>query len=564
MDVPLRRPSFFTAGLAAAGVTAVSLVAVVGLTRGGGSSKAFTTVPAGTTIGGLPAAGLDRSGLTALLRNAVARQPPRVTVRMGRRSAVLGAADLGVTLDVTATVDRALSSRGSGRDVKAGRERDITPVLVVSDPTFSRTVTRLQRLAEVPHSDGDLRFDHGVLQAVPPTAGQASDAATIRRALLAGSGRLSSPSVIAVGTTASPPDVDLSVLQPVLTQARALLAKPPTLTAGPRRMLLTPSLLGPQLTVTATGVGRGHGLGLALRASGRASLVSRASRALATPATEPRLSAPAAQPVLREQGSVSWRPRRAPVSLLAGGRPGQQVTPDAVLRALTAVVGTGASGEVSIPTRATAPTSSDAAARTVNAVLGTFTTPFRCCQPRVRNITLMARTVDGTLIGPGQTFSLNRIVGRRTREKGYVEAPFILDGELSTDVGGGVSQFATTTLNAAYFAGLRIDRHKAHSFYISRYPPGREATVNYPTIDLQWTNTSGAPILVRATTLGTSLTVTLYGRDDGRTVRSTSGPRRPVPGRDFRITVTRVVTVPGRGTTRDSMTTTYNKPPKGE
>ena len=177
---------------------------------------------------------------------------------------------------------------------------------------------------------------------------------------------------------------------------------------------------------------------------------------------------------------------------------------------------------------------------------------------------MIARTVDGTLIAPGQSFSLNDVVGKRTKAKGYVEAPFILDGELSTDVGGGVSQFATTTFNAAFFAGLRLDRHQAHSFYISRYPPGREATVNYPSIDLQWTNTTSAPVLVRANTTATSLTVAIYGRGDGRIVQALSGPRQPVPGRNFRISVSRILTVPGLAPARETFTTTYNKPPMGE
>jgi vancomycin resistance protein YoaR len=252
------------------------------------------------------------------------------------------------------------------------------------------------------------------------------------------------------------------------------------------------------------------------------------------------------------------------VRVLAPGRAGQQVSPAAVNRALTASLQLPVTEPVRVMADVLPPASSETAARSVNALLGTFTTPFSCCPPRVTNIRLIARTVDGTLIGPGQSFSLNGVVGRRTKAKGYVEAPFILDGELSSDVGGGVSQFATTTLNAAFFAGLRLDRHQAHSFYISRYPAGREATVNYPSIDLRWTNTTSAPVLVRASTTANSLTVALYGAADGRTVQAIAGPRRPVPGRDFRIVVERIVTLPGRAAQRESFTTTYNKPPRGE
>ncbi len=109
---------------------------------------------------------------------------------------------------------------------------------------------------------------------------------------------------------------------------------------------------------------------------------------------------------------------------------------------------------------------------------------------------------------------------------------------------------------------MQLDRFQPHSFYISRYPAGREATVNFPGIDLKWTNNTGAAVLVRTATTGTSLTVSLYGSDDGRTVTAITGSRTPVRGRDFRITITRKVAVPGKPVRQESFRTTYNKPPE--
>ncbi len=163
-------------------------------------------------------------------------------------------------------------------------------------------------------------------------------------------------------------------------------------------------------------------------------------------------------------------------------------------------------------------------------LIGTFATHFECCQPRVTNIQRIARAVDGTLIAPGGEFSLNRVAGRRTRAKGYLPAPFIADGEIVPSVGGGVSQFSTTVYNAAYFAGLRLDRHQPHSFYIERYPPGREATLDFPSIDLTWTNDTDAPVLVRASSTSSSVSVSLYGDNGGRQVSARSTPRQSVPG----------------------------------
>jgi vancomycin resistance protein YoaR len=166
------------------------------------------------------------------------------------------------------------------------------------------------------------------------------------------------------------------------------------------------------------------------------------------------------------------------------------------------------------------------------------------------------------VVQPGEQLSLNGLVGPRTRAKGYVEAPFISGGMLSTDVGGGVSQFATTMFNAAFFAGVQLDDFRAHSFYISRYPPGREATINYPSIDLAWTNDTDTPLLVRTVTTGTSVTVALYGRDDGRTVTGTTEMAEAGSGSSFTARVRRSIEIPGSGPRVETFTTRYNRAPQ--
>ncbi len=156
-------------------------------------------------------------------------------------------------------------------------------------------------------------------------------------------------------------------------------------------------------------------------------------------------------------------------------------------------------------------------------LIGTFTTHHQCCQPRVRNIHLIADMVRGAVIRPDETFSVNRHVGRRTRGKGFVEDAVIIKGELQDAIGGGVSQFATTTYNAAFFAGLPIVDSKAHSLYISRYPMGREATLNYGGIDLKFRNDTDHGVLVHTSYTGTSITVSLYGNNGGRIVNAQLG-----------------------------------------
>lgn len=193
------------------------------------------------------------------------------------------------------------------------------------------------------------------------------------------------------------------------------------------------------------------------------------------------------------------------------------------------------------------------------------------------NIRVVAAEVDGAVVLPGETFSLNTFTGPRGTAQGYVPAAVISGGELSTAVGGGISQFATTMFNAVFFAGLEDVFHKPHSFYISRYPAGREATVYEGAIDLQWRNDSDTGVYIDTRWTPSTLTVTFYGtkRYDIESVSSERrNPRQPavidkvddgnctrqsgVPG--FDITVTRIFKDPATGAEvkRESFETRYN------
>ncbi len=142
--------------------------------------------------------------------------------------------------------------------------------------------------------------------------------------------------------------------------------------------------------------------------------------------------------------------------------------------------------------------------------IASFTTNHACCQSRVQNIQRMADIVRGALIEPGELFSLNDHVGQRTIANGFTEAGVIYFGEFTEDVGGGVSQFATTLFNAAFFGALDYGEYQSHSIYISRYPYGREATVSYPAPDLQIRNDSPYGVVVWPTYTDSSITVTLW------------------------------------------------------
>lgn len=142
--------------------------------------------------------------------------------------------------------------------------------------------------------------------------------------------------------------------------------------------------------------------------------------------------------------------------------------------------------------------------------VSSFTTPHSCCESRVTNIQRMADIVRGYYLLPGEALSLNDYVGPRTTEKGFVAAGAIRAGRLTPEIGGGVSQFATTIFNAAYFAGLDFIEYRAHSLYFSRYPFGREATISSPAPDLVFENTTEYPILIWTSYTPTSITVSMY------------------------------------------------------
>ncbi|MFH1331073.1 MAG: VanW family protein [Actinomycetota bacterium] len=168
-------------------------------------------------------------------------------------------------------------------------------------------------------------------------------------------------------------------------------------------------------------------------------------------------------------------------------------------------------------------TTADIEALGIQGLIGEFTTPHNCCEPRVTNIHLIADATDGALVLPGETFSLNAHVGQRTREKGYVPAPAIIMGELECcdnpiNIGGGTSQWTTTLYNAAFFAGLEDVAHTPHSLWISRYPEGREATLGWTRPDLQFRNNTGHAIIIRAAYTDTSVTAKIYGDNGGITV----------------------------------------------
>jgi vancomycin resistance protein YoaR len=144
---------------------------------------------------------------------------------------------------------------------------------------------------------------------------------------------------------------------------------------------------------------------------------------------------------------------------------------------------------------------------------------------RIHNVQLMADYIDGTIIRPGATFSFNETVGPRTVERGFREGQMIVGSLLLPSIGGGVCQTATTLFNNAFELGLPIVRRSNHSFYISHYPLGRDATVSWGGPELVFRNDMKHALLIKSSYTSSTLTFTFYGSGEGRRVAARTSER---------------------------------------
>jgi vancomycin resistance protein YoaR len=207
-------------------------------------------------------------------------------------------------------------------------------------------------------------------------------------------------------------------------------------------------------------------------------------------------------------------------------KPGRQLDPEKTSAAvLTAALSrTSRLAQLSIVSAQPERTTAVAAGMGIKNIVSSYETIYGGDANRIHNVQLVAHLVDGALIAPGKEFSFNATTGERTAEKGFLEAPVIVNGELQTGLGGGVCQVSTTVFNAAFEAGLPITARTNHALYISHYPQGRDATVNYPDTDLKFVNDTDGWLLLRTFVGPSSLVVNLYGTPTHRRVESETGP----------------------------------------
>jgi vancomycin resistance protein YoaR len=156
------------------------------------------------------------------------------------------------------------------------------------------------------------------------------------------------------------------------------------------------------------------------------------------------------------------------------------------------------------------------------------------------NIRVVAEKVNGAIVKPKETFSLNKYTGPRGTAQGYVEAGIIENGIPGKAVGGGISQFATTLYNAYYYAGMKDAGHREHSYWITRYPKGREATVFMDTagnslIDVAFTNPDDTGVAIQTIWTSGTIKIVLWGTKNYDVAGSTSGEFNPTQPQEKKI-----------------------------
>ena len=148
----------------------------------------------------------------------------------------------------------------------------------------------------------------------------------------------------------------------------------------------------------------------------------------------------------------------------------------------------------------------------INGPIGEYSTNYATSAfGRATNIEIATKSINGTIVMPGEIFSFNKVVGERTVERGYKEAGTYVGNKVEPGIGGGICQVSTTLYRAAMRANVRSVERTNHSMVVGYVQPGLDATVSYGYLDYKFKNTYDSPIYIQGTTQGRVVTYTIYG-----------------------------------------------------
>jgi vancomycin resistance protein YoaR len=341
------------------------------------------------------------------------------------------------------------------------------------------------------------------IQVIPGQAGERLDRAAAAKIVVSSLASLERGEPVALPTAVEPPAVTGPDLNGAKAVAEKALSAPVTAVVAGRTFQVSPQQLGHMLQLPTT-----RGASPILGGPAADAFFARIGKQVSRAAHGATFSASGDNVgIIPAQSGVALDvPSSAAALLAAAESSGSRV---AHLVVSTVTVGR---------------TTAAARAMGISGVVGSYETEYGGDPNRIHNVQLVAHLVDGKMIAPGATFSFNQATGDRSAAKGFLEAPVIINGEVQTGLGGGVCQVSTTVFNAAYEAGLPITARTNHALYISHYPLGRDATVDYPDVDLKFVNDTPHWLLLRTFVGPSSLVVTLYGAPQHRRVVSEAAP----------------------------------------
>lgn len=473
-------------------------------------------VPPATTVAGVDIGGLDRDQAVDALNQTMGPESGRtLRVRVFGRDTKIAAVDAGISVDAAGTVDDLTGSRWNPLDLWAGwfGGSEHKPALVIDEAAADGTFSHITADAGNQMREPEIGY-RGLQPLVHQgRTGQRIDTAAAIGALAAAfpGNAQSVGRAISLPTAALKPTVsDDTARQSAAGIATQAVAGPIVLTVGARSVQVDPAVLARALHFeVADGQLRAQLDAVTLHKALASSLAT-----LETPVVEADWDTSGAAPRLIES------------------RDGQGIKNDALKAAILATIdrsGMERSAVLDLVPLHPQRTTAQAQALGITEQLATFTQPFPYAAYRVQNIGLAAKKVDGTVVPPGATFSLNDTVGERTAAAGFTTGYVVGEGgRLQEDLGGGVSTAATAIWTAAFFAGLERVEQGAHLIWISRYRPGLEATVYWKQLDLKFRNDTPDGVLITAKMTNTSITVSIWGKKQYDAIVADSGSREDV------------------------------------
>ncbi|HYY34009.1 MAG TPA: VanW family protein, partial [Gaiellaceae bacterium] len=491
---PARRNTAALVRRAAKAAATGAVLLVLGLLAVGFAFAGSTDrIAAGVTISGENVGGLTADAAQKKLAaraHSLAAVPVPFTA--GGRRWPIAPAQIALRGDWASAVQEALDE-GDGSVPLRGLQRvrlrlfgaDVHPNADYEERTLEKRLDSIARAVDVRGREAAIVLRNGQPVVVPGEAGRKLDREQAARTIVAalvGFERAPVPLPVIVDR----PKVTRDALRPVAAQVRTALSAPVTFVYKGVHWSVSPKQIASFLLLPQEGLSR-----LAIGGPAAKSYFADVARAVGRPPRELDFA-------VSDSGRAQMIPSRDGRRLDVGA------TEQGLLRAALSTTQREAQLVV-VPAKPQLSTDR-AKSLGITGLVGSYTTYYGGDPNRIHNVQLVARLIDRHLIAPGSTFSFNRTTGERNAAKGFLEAPVIINGELKSGLGGGVCQVSTTVFNAAYEAGLPIPERHNHALYISHYPLGRDATVNYPDTDLKFINDTDHWLLLDTIVGSSSLT----------------------------------------------------------